>query len=131
MIAILCSCKYCILILVVNINSIPDVPSAPINPQVTDVTSSECTLTWEAPKSDGGSPIIGYYIERSTNTRFTRVNKEPVTECVYDFDDLKEGLDYKFKVVAVNEAGESEPCVTKPVKAKDPWDVPGSPKIIV
>jgi len=42
-----------------------DAPSAPVGPiEMTNVTSSEMSFSWQPPKSDGGSPLQGYIIER-------------------------------------------------------------------
>lgn len=39
-------------------------PSPPINLEHSDQTKSSVQLTWEPPLEDGGSPILGYIIER-------------------------------------------------------------------
>src|SRR5262245_10960121 len=57
-----------------------DVPGAPGTPDVHDITvgriessreaslssrqASTCRVTWTVPRTDGGSPIIGYLVER-------------------------------------------------------------------
>ena len=39
-------------------------PSKPTNLHVTDIWKDYMTVVWEAPKSDGGSPITGYTLEQ-------------------------------------------------------------------
>lgn len=45
----------------------PTVPSAPQNLQATS-GDAQVTLTWEAPSSDGGSPVTNYRIYRGTTS---------------------------------------------------------------
>lgn len=80
-------------------------------------------LSWTPPYEDGGSPITGYHIERTTTkvTRWLRV-KAVVTDTTFKVDDLVEGTEYKFRIIAENKIGlgpESEP--SESVLAKDPW----------
>ena len=103
-----------------------DVPGAPEKPKVTGVDSTEITITWSPPKSDGGSPITGYVIEKrdTSSTRWTKAYKEPVEETTMTIKDLFEGKTYEFRVAAVNKAGQgpfsepSEPKLCKPPYGK-------------
>ncbi|KHN73749.1 Twitchin [Toxocara canis] len=105
-----------------------DVPSAPNGPlDVKDITKESCTLKWNEPDDDGGSPISHYVVEKQeaggrwvpcgeTSDTTLRVNK------------LVEGQQYKFRVKAVNRQGQSEPLTTvSPITAKNPFDEPGKP----
>lgn len=89
------------------ISAVPDAPSAV---EVADITSSSATLSWSAPANDGGTPITGYYVERSTNSsdRWVRQNKDLITEKSYSQDNLMEGTEYLYRVIAVNKRGESK-----------------------
>ena len=101
-----------------------DPPGPPSAPEPSDVTKESCSLTWTAPESDGGSPVTGYFIERSTtqSTRWLRVNKQPEPETTYEMTELIEDTEYEFRIVAVNKVGEGPPGPkSTPVKAKDPW----------
>lgn len=103
---------------------ISDVPMAPDAPQVDDITTTTCTVSWSPPSDDGGSPVTGYYIERKSNIspRWLRVNKAPVSELVLPMSDLLEGTEYQYRVIAVNKKGESQP--SKPSDnfvAKNPY----------
>lgn len=41
-----------------------DPPGQASQPQVSDVTKEAVTITWSPPAQDGGSPIMGYIVER-------------------------------------------------------------------
>ena len=93
-----------------------------------DISKTSCTLNWQPPENDGGSPITGYTVERLSGTRWVKVNKKPIKECTLSLTDLIEGSDNEFRVCAENEAGVGEPSdTTGRFKAKDAFDVPGRP----
>uniref|UniRef100_A0A3B3Q8E3 Titin n=1 Tax=Paramormyrops kingsleyae TaxID=1676925 RepID=A0A3B3Q8E3_9TELE len=94
-----------------------------------DITETAVTIQWEAPLSDGGSPIIGYIIERREMTgKWIRLNKTPVLDTRYRASGLFEGNTYEFRVFAENIAGISEPSpVSDPVKTTRPITCPGPP----
>ena len=95
---------------------------------MTDITKTSCTLTWDVPDFDGGSPITGYYVEKFSGTRWSKVNKKPVKNLSMEFDDLIEMSEYEFRVIAENDAGQSKPSDgCGQFKAKDPFDPPGRP----
>ena len=104
-----------------------DPPGPPINVKVKDLTKSSCTLTWEPPENDGGSPITGYYVERRSGTRWVKINKKSQKKCALDIDDLREGDDVELRVCAENDAGVGKPSDTCAFKAKDPFSPPGKP----
>lgn len=56
-----------------------DPPGAPEAPKVSDIFKDHCTLTWEPPAEDGGSPILGYNVERAMggSTRWLKVSSQP------------------------------------------------------
>lgn len=103
--------------------SLPDVPSAPGSPEVKDKTKSSVTLSWSPPDKDGGSPIKGYIIEvhEEGSPDWRRVNPadklHPSTEITVP--DLKEGKKCKFRIYAVNAAGNSEPAKTADILVQD------------
>ncbi len=47
-----------------------DPPGPPRNLQIENLTKTSCTLTWEKPSFDGGSKILGYFIEKSSGYRY-------------------------------------------------------------
>ncbi|KAJ9595175.1 hypothetical protein L9F63_013533, partial [Diploptera punctata] len=104
-------------------------PSRPKGPlKVSDVTKNGCKLKWDKPEDDGGKPVTGYVVEKlDTSTgRWVPVGKTNDTEM--DVKGLQEGQEYKFRVRAVNEEGESEPLETeRATLAKNPFDIPSKP----
>lgn len=69
------------------------------------------TMTWEAPDNDGGSPIIGYKIQRGIEGYHDDVVKVDLSPDVfsYTWDGLKNGTLYTFYVWAVNDVDQSWP----------------------
>ena len=100
----------------------PDMPEGPL--EVKDIQKDSMSLSWQPPKSDGGSPITGYTVEkrepnRNMWTPVQRLNGD-VTSCVAD--KLLDGKDYLFRVVAENKKGSSKPLETgKAHTAKSPY----------
>lgn len=107
-----------------------DPPGQPGPPSCADITENAVTLSWEAPESDGGSPISGYIVERRELTgKWIRVNKTPVLDLRYRVSGLFEGNSYEFRVFAENIAGVSEPSLpSEQMKAKRPLGRPGPPQ---
>ena len=90
--------------------------------EVTNVTNNSADLEWRVPKSDGGSPITQYLIEMRTTHRSTWSKAGTVDGKTKTFtcSNLKEDTEYLFRVIAVNEEGNSPPLeasdITKPTK---------------
>ncbi len=80
-------------------------PSAPRNLQATRGDSS-VTLTWEAPDTDGGSPILNYTIYRGTSPGNQTSGIQIGNELTYTNTGLTNGVTYYFTVSAKNVAGE-------------------------
>lgn len=75
------------------------------------------------PYHDGGSQVTGYWIEKKERNTilWVRENKIPCLECHYKVSNLIEGLEYQFRVYAMNIAGlskASEP--SRPALALNP-----------
>jgi len=97
------------------------VPDAPSAPQVAEVCSTSCVLSWQPPASDGGTPVTGYVIERRTGLHWLPLKKK-VTTTSLTIQDLMEGTKYEFRVLAENKIGLSKPSpACQPFVAKDPW----------
>ena len=96
-----------------------EVPGKPESPEVVEMTPDSARLQWQPPKSDGGSPITNYIIERKTrkDRKWIRVNKDNVTDTEFTVPDLTDGEEYEFRITAENKAGPGQPSSpSKPAK---------------
>ncbi|XP_053200139.1 myosin-binding protein C, slow-type [Scomber japonicus] len=108
-----------------------DIPDAPEAPLVTGVGGDWCTMTWEPPKYDGGSPILGYFIERKKkqSSRWMRLNFDLIKETSFEPKKMIEGVPYEVRIFAVNAIGVSKP--SEPSKAFTPLAVTSEPTMLV
>ena len=105
-------------------------PGAPRHLEMDNLTKRTVTLAWDKPDFDGGSPIIGYYVERrqAYSNRWVKVNREPLRDTMFKITDLTEEEEYEFRVCAENEAGVGKPSeTTGTFVARDPFTKPGKP----
>uniref|UniRef100_A0A0N5AQN4 non-specific serine/threonine protein kinase n=1 Tax=Syphacia muris TaxID=451379 RepID=A0A0N5AQN4_9BILA len=88
-----------------------DVSKPPSKPEVTDWDNDRIDIEWEAPKDNGGSPIKNYVIEKKEkgSSVWTPAGKTGGAETTFSAKGLNPGSEYEFRVIAVNEAGDSEP----------------------
>jgi uncharacterized delta-60 repeat protein len=77
----------------------PSVPSAPQNLVVTGATSTSITLDWQTPRRDGGSPVLGYLVQRSGGGQVSAGGTAAVVS------DLAPGTEYQITVRARNQMG--------------------------
>jgi len=101
-----------------------DTPDAPKNLEITEVTNSDITIEWQAPRNDGGAPVLSYVVERRQgfSSRFLRIDRGTVLDTYYRDTHVYEDCDYEYRVSAENEAGvgaASKPV--GPVTVKDPY----------
>ena len=97
------------------------VPEAPGEPELNEVGANFVTLTWSKPNSDGGGPIIGYWVDKREkgNERWIRTNLQPIQSLSCNVPNLIENKEYEFRVFAENEAGLSQPSsASKAVKVR-------------
>uniref|UniRef100_A0A3Q2ZLQ1 Titin n=1 Tax=Kryptolebias marmoratus TaxID=37003 RepID=A0A3Q2ZLQ1_KRYMA len=110
------------------------VPAVPGTPFVSTVTKYNMVVEWEPPLSDGGSPIIGYHIERKEKNSilWTKLNKFVIPDTRFKTSGLEESIAYEFRVFAENIAGLS-PCsnTSECYVARDPCDAPGKPEAVL
>ena len=82
------------------------------------------TLSWIAPEHDGGSPILGYVVEKRDSmmnmwSQAAKVDKDTLTAKVTN---LFEGQNYLFRVAAENQSGRGAYAeLPKPVTARLPF----------
>ncbi|XP_016351456.1 myosin-binding protein C, slow-type-like isoform X6 [Sinocyclocheilus anshuiensis] len=108
-----------------------DIPDPPEAPMVTDVGGDWCTMTWELPRYDGGSPILGYFIERKKkqSSRWMRLNFDLCKETTFEPKKMIEGVPYEVRIFAVNAIGISKP--SEPSKPFIPLAVTSEPTMLV
>lgn len=96
-------------------------PTAPERFMYTERTKSTITLDWKPPRSDGGSPILGYIVEkrRHDSKDYERVNARLCPKTSLLVEKLDELHMYEFRVKAVNAIGESEPSLPLNVVIQD------------
>lgn len=94
--------------------------------KVLDVTAKACKVAWEKPDDDGGTPIKEYEVEKMdvATGKWVRVGKIPGDRPRLELEvpGLNPGSEYKFRVIAINDEGDSEPLETdKGIIAKNPY----------
>ena len=101
----------------------PGTPEGPL--EATDVGPTAITLAWKPPKDDGGCRIQKYVLEKRPkgSKKWTKV---PGAIGPQDTEatarNLEKGEDYEFRVMAVNEEGESDPLESDGfIRAKHPY----------
>ncbi|XP_076471204.1 twitchin-like [Babylonia areolata] len=87
-----------------------DAPQAPSTPKLAATTEDSITLTWDAPRKDGGSPIKGYVLEKREkgDKKWTKANVQDILDTEFTVKNLKMDKGYEFRVAAVNKAGVGE-----------------------
>ena len=86
-------------------------PEAPGKPEAKDWDRQHVDLKWAAPKSDGGSPITSYIVEKKDkySSKWSKAAEFTGNKCEGRVKDLTENTVYQFRVRAVNKAGPSKP----------------------
>lgn len=114
----------------VTILSAPAKPKGPLKAE--NVTKNGCKLKWDKPEDDGGSPVTAYQVEKldKASGRWVPVGRTNGRDTELDVKGLQEGHEYKFRVKAINDEGESEPLESEhSIIAKNPFDIPGKPGV--
>lgn len=88
-----------------------DEPDAPGKPNIMDWDRDHVDLQWAEPKNDGGAPLSEYIVQKKEKGHpyWTNVLHVPPNKNNATVSDLTEGQEYEFRVIAVNQAGQSEP----------------------
>uniref|UniRef100_A0A2K5RYM3 Myosin binding protein C1 n=1 Tax=Cebus imitator TaxID=2715852 RepID=A0A2K5RYM3_CEBIM len=107
-----------------------DLPDPPVAPSVTEVGDDWCIMKWEPPAYDGGSPILGYFIERKKkqSSRWMRLNFDLCKETTFEPKKMIEGVAYEVRIFAVNAIGISKPSM--PSKPFVPLAVTSPPTLL-
>ncbi|XP_067930808.1 twitchin-like [Watersipora subatra] len=95
----------------------------PSQPVVDECGRNFVSMTWQAPKSDGGRAISGYNIEarQGFDGPWVKVNDFPVRNTSFTATQLPQNVSYEFRVSAVNKAGSGQPSdPTASVTPRDP-----------
>lgn len=95
-----------------NMYSVPDAPTGPII--FTNITRETVDAHWNEPRSNGGSPLLSYFIEKRdlSETIWIKVARIDSDIKTLKIINLVEGHDYLLRVSAENEYGKSEPLVS-------------------
>ena len=89
------------------------VPGEPEHLNVSPHDAGALDLYWEAPGSDGGSPITGYKVQwkEAADSWDTEadVSEETATGTTYTITGLTDGVEYAVRIIATNDAGDGPP----------------------
>ncbi|CAL8249016.1 unnamed protein product [Lota lota] len=82
-------------------------PSPPSGISLLMCSGSGMVLSWRAPPCDGGSAVLGYYLDRREPDQhpWREVNHKPAEKRLYEVCDLASGSSYQFRVLAANLVG--------------------------
>ncbi|KAI0217182.1 Titin, partial [Lamellibrachia satsuma] len=99
-------------------------PSPPCNLQVVEICADYVCVTWQAPVSDGNSPITRYIVEKAdaSSRTFTIAGHTDSDTQEFKVSQLKKGKQYLIRVFAENVIGQSEP-----VSLQEPVRLPFEP----
>ena len=90
----------------------PGVPSTPTDLTARAVGSGRIDLTWSAPSETGGSPVLGYRIEGSSDAgnRWRTLRRNTGTQTTsFSHTGLRPKTTYHYRVSAINAAGTGTP----------------------
>jgi fibronectin type 3 domain-containing protein len=104
-------------------SSSSNLPSNPSNLAANSGIAS-ITLTWNAPLSNGGSPITGYSIYRGTAPNSESLLTKIANQTTYTDTSLPAGSTYYYQVTALNSNGESPPSNEASATTKSPPSPP-------
>ncbi|XP_041800845.1 immunoglobulin-like and fibronectin type III domain-containing protein 1 [Chelmon rostratus] len=105
-------------------------PGPPAPPKVASAYDDCINMSWDSPSNRGGSRILGYILEKRKkgSNLWTVVNAmdELIKEKKYAVRDVVAGMEYEFRVTAINLSGAGEfSSPSEFVFARDPKKPPG------
>ncbi|XP_016374569.1 immunoglobulin-like and fibronectin type III domain-containing protein 1 isoform X2 [Sinocyclocheilus rhinocerous] len=108
-------------------------PGSPAPPKIVSAFKDCINLAWLSPSSTGGGSIIGYNVEkRKKGSNFwsqANPKDDPIRDKKYAVKDVIEGVEYEFRVSAINTCGPGEPSgPSECAIARDPKKPPGKVK---
>lgn len=83
-------------------------PSEPLNVVVTYSPAPDtCSIDWDAPSNNGGSPITGYQVQRSSGGAFQIIEADTGSPLPTDYDDttIIADVSYTYIINAINSEG--------------------------
>lgn len=89
-------------------------PSPPREPKANLKTATSCEITYKAPISDGGCPIINYEIESFDFDTGIWTSRGSSTTLSHEVS-MSKKTQTKFRISALNSVGRSEPVETNKV----------------
>ncbi|MBN3270766.1 IGFN1 protein, partial [Polyodon spathula] len=103
-------------------------PGPPAPPKVVATSCKSITLSWSPPHNTGGTRIACYILEKRKkgSSIWSAATEEPIKGLKHTVTDVVEGMQYEFRVAAVNVSGTGEPSVPSDFAfARDPMKPPG------
>ncbi|XP_050840904.1 immunoglobulin-like and fibronectin type III domain-containing protein 1 [Serinus canaria] len=103
-------------------------PGVPDPPEIISASRDTITISWKSPCKTGTSQIMGYIVQKRKKGTVTwlPVTNGPVKDKKLKVTGLKKGVQYEFRVAAVNAAGTGQPSdPSEPAFARDPTKSPG------
>uniref|UniRef100_A0A8C6YMV6 Immunoglobulin like and fibronectin type III domain containing 1 n=1 Tax=Nothoprocta perdicaria TaxID=30464 RepID=A0A8C6YMV6_NOTPE len=104
------------------------IPGPPDPPEIVSTGKETITISWKAPHNTGSSRIVGYLVQKRKKgaSTWVPVTNMPVADRKLKMTNLKMGLQYEFRVAAVNAAGVGEAsAASQPAFARDSTEPPG------
>ena len=93
-----------------SIWTLSTIPTSPTGLKVSDQSTTSLALSWNLPSSNGGSAIVEYKVEVSSNcSTYTTLNQAPSTNLGLRVTGLNPGTKYCFRVSTRTEVGFSAP----------------------
>merc|ERR1719317_1541233 len=96
-----------------------------------DSTDESITIGWDPVTDDGGSPLLGYVVERRKKGQASWLKCNEPEDCKdtkFRVGRLQKNADYEFRVSAVNLAGEGDPSVpSRPMTSQMRMTPPDEP----
>ncbi|XP_010903838.1 immunoglobulin-like and fibronectin type III domain-containing protein 1 [Esox lucius] len=105
-------------------------PGPPSSPKVISAFANCINLEWIPPSNPGGTNIVGYHLEKRKkgSNLWGSINhmNEPIKGQAFAVKDVIEGMEYEFRVAAINTSGAGEPSTPSEfIIARDPKKPPG------